>query len=278
MNFPWTTNLPWKSSEFKNITWPDNARMAVLLNSEYEAVRGIPRLAQEVRDLREISSREFEARCGLSRILDLLEGFGVRGTIYVNGATAETFPESVQEIKRRGHEIAAHGYQAENLWELKAEDETRLIEKIVSSIDNVIHERPVGWLSPRAQPSETTMEILMEMGFIWNSDLFDAELPYLIEVGGKRIVEIPRSFSTDDISLPYTNPTALFDAWRDEFDYLYKESAKSPKMFMITWHYHITGRPSRAKALEDILTHITGHSGIWFARNIDIAKLCLENG
>jgi len=270
-------NLSWKRLEFKEIHWPEDARMAVLLNSEYEPIRKIPNLAEDVRDLREISASEFEARCGIWRILNILEKFGLRATFYVNGASAEAFPDSVLEIRKRGHEIAAHGYRTESLWGLKEEDEKTLIDKVVSSLKGVTHESPLGWLSVKAQPSENTFKILIEKNFTWNSDLFDSELPYLIDIEGKTIVEIPRSFTTDDVSLPYTNPRVLFEAWSDEFDYLYKESEKTPKMFMITWHQHITGRPSRAKALEDFLSHIVDYSGIWFARNIDVAEWCLKH-
>lgn len=270
-------DLPWKRSEFPEIRWPDNARMAVVLNSEYEAIRGVPFLKKDVRDFREMSLREYEARCGIWRILGILEKFSVRGTIFVNGATAEAFPESVLQIKNSGHEIAAHGYEAESLWELSREEESALVDKVISNITRITDQPPLGWLSPKAQISEQTIPLLIERNFLWNSDFFDAELPYLIELGGRQIVEIPRSFSTDDIALPYTNPRALLEAWRDEFDYLYMESAKSPRMFMMTWHQYLTARPSRAKALEEILGHIKNHSNIWFATNTEVARWCLQS-
>jgi hypothetical protein len=90
-------------------------------------------------------------------------------------------------------------------------------------------------------------------------------------------LEIPRSFTSDDIMLPFTNPRAMYEAWRDEFDFLYKESLKAPKMLLVQWHQYITGRPSRAKALEDLLEHIVGHDGIWFPRNTELAEFCLAN-
>ncbi len=268
-------SLPWKRSEFKEIRWPGNARIAVLVNIEYEPTRPIPPLGEGVRDLRAMSNYEYEFRCGIWRLLGILEKFEVQCTFFVSGATAEGFPESVQEIKRRGHEIAAHGWLGgEKWWELKEEDERKQLEKVVSAIKNVTHERPLGWLSPRANPSENTLKILTEMNFVHHSDFFDAELPYLLEAGGKRIVEMARTMVTDDTNqLPIGS---LFKTYRDEFDYLYAESEKKPKMFMTTWHVWATSRPSRAKAMEDLLRHIKGHPGVWFARFIDVAELCLK--
>jgi polysaccharide deacetylase family protein (PEP-CTERM system associated) len=44
------------------------------------------------------------------RILDLLDQHQTRATFFVLGWIAERVPELVQEIERRGHEIATHGY------------------------------------------------------------------------------------------------------------------------------------------------------------------------
>src|SRR4029450_6571879 len=42
--------------------------------------------------------------------LDLLDEFGVRGTFFVLGWIADTMPELIAEIARRGHEVASKGY------------------------------------------------------------------------------------------------------------------------------------------------------------------------
>ena len=44
------------------------------------------------------------------RLLDLLDDGGVTATFFVLGWVAERWPVLVQEIARRGHEIASHGY------------------------------------------------------------------------------------------------------------------------------------------------------------------------
>ena len=52
---------------------------------------------------------------GLPRILDLFDEFKIKATFFVPGKTAEVYPEAVKEIADRGHEIACHGYEYENL-------------------------------------------------------------------------------------------------------------------------------------------------------------------
>lgn len=62
-----------------------------------------------------LSKGQFGPRVGLPRVLDLLDKYGIRSTFFVPGWTAEKYPESVKEIVRQGHEVAAHGYMHENL-------------------------------------------------------------------------------------------------------------------------------------------------------------------
>ncbi len=45
-----------------------------------------------------------------TRLLDLFDEFGVRGTFFVLGWVAERHPDLVRAIAARGHEVASHGY------------------------------------------------------------------------------------------------------------------------------------------------------------------------
>ena len=267
----------WKTTYCGNPKWPDGVRMVIVLSCEYEVIRDVPRLGDGSRDLRGIGLHEFEARVGIGRSLDILERAGVSGTFFVNGSTVEMFPDSVRDIHRRGHEIAAHGHVAEDLWKLSEDEERALIRNARSSIADLTGALPAGWLSPRARQSEHTMQLLAEQEFFWNTDMFDSELPYVVEIGGRKLLEIPRSFSADDIMMPHENPRAMFHAWKDEFDFLYAEAERAPRLLVLTWHPYITGRPSRAKALQDVILHIQGHSGVWFARCSELAEYCRAN-
>ena len=72
---------------------------------------------------------EFGPRVGIWRILDLLDKYEIKATFFVPGWTAESYPEPVKEIDKRGHEVAHHGYN--HLWanKLNIEEERSEIEK-----------------------------------------------------------------------------------------------------------------------------------------------------
>jgi len=52
------------------------------------------------------------------RLLDLLDGAGVRATFFVVGWLAERHPELVREIAAAGHEIGSHGHHHRRVYEL----------------------------------------------------------------------------------------------------------------------------------------------------------------
>jgi peptidoglycan/xylan/chitin deacetylase (PgdA/CDA1 family) len=64
---------------------------------------------------------------------------------------------------------------------------------------------------------------------------------------------------------------------RDTFDILYAEGSETPKMMSVGVHLRVTGRPGRAKALEQFFDYVQNHNQVWFARRVDIARWWLKN-
>jgi len=53
-----------------------------------------------------------------NRVLDLLDGAGVRATFFVVGWVAERHPRLVERVREAGHEIGSHGYLHQRAFEL----------------------------------------------------------------------------------------------------------------------------------------------------------------
>jgi len=95
------------------------------------------------------SKGRFGPKVGLPRILTLLDKYRIKSTFFIPGWTAETYPESVKEILKRGHEIAAHGYKHENLREVKSqEEEIGIFKRSIESLEKLTGERPLGFRAP----------------------------------------------------------------------------------------------------------------------------------
>lgn len=142
------------------IVWPGAERVAVsfVLNfeegaqlsiaDEDEKNEDIYEAIEEVRDVPDpcmISHFEYGTRAGYWRIMNLLDDFGVKGTIGCCGRAAERSPDLVADAAARSHELSCHGYR----WEIHAGmDETherRVIARTVEAICRASGFSPVGW-------------------------------------------------------------------------------------------------------------------------------------
>ena len=273
------------------VRWPNGARIAVLTLFDYQAEVGDWTFPDGTPNYGQITEASYGGRVGIWRLLDILDRHGIKATFNTCGMTAELYPDSVRAIVERGHEIAGHTYSHGPQWKLSLEEEVDEVRKTVASIQRITGARIVGWRCPVVQPSKHTLKILCDEGFLWDGDFLNYDLPYMLDIGDKSLVEIPYTFSTDDFPFiygavkqevggfpgPRQTPSALYQLWKDEFDVLYAESAAKPKMFAFQQHPLIAGRAHRSLYYDRILEYIKRHEGVWFARCTDVARWWLEH-
>jgi peptidoglycan/xylan/chitin deacetylase (PgdA/CDA1 family) len=219
---------------------------------------------------------EYGTRAGYWRIMALLDGFGVKTTVSACARALEQSPWLARDALARGHEIACHGYRWERHAGMPEEVEREVIARSVETITRVTGVRPVGWHTRSASSVNTRRLLVEEGGFLYDSDAYDDDLPYLVEVGGRSHVVLPYSFDTNDMRFQGGGGFTLardFAAYvTDAFDWLWGEGARAPRMLSIGLHLRIIGRPGRIAGLEQALAHITGRGGVWIARRADIAR------
>jgi peptidoglycan/xylan/chitin deacetylase (PgdA/CDA1 family) len=56
-------------------------------------------------------------------------------------------------------------------------------------------------------------------------------------------------------------PSKVLEIWTSEFDGAYAEGG----VLVLTMHPQIIGRYHRLAMLEELVTYIQGHEGVWFA-------------
>lgn len=264
------------------IEWPNKARLAVVLTFDYHGGEAAPKHPGGQTDHMKKTTYEFGLRKGIWYILETLDRYGIKATFNTCGATAEQHPESVAEIKKRGHEIAGLAYLYDNVWDMDRAQEKKVMEMTRSAIQKAVGERPQGWRTPDFAVSENTLPLLSDMGFVWDSSLLNDDLPYALEVDKKVLVEIPSSTLINDISfygLPFPPriPREVMSAWQDEVEVLYREAQDSCRMFVPCLHPFLTGRPSELQAFDRFLSWVCKFEGLWFARCCDVARWWIEH-
>lgn len=261
------------------VTWPAGKRAAASFTFDVDAesavLWGSPGTADR---MSVISHQAYGPLVGVPRLLDLLEGHGIRSTFFVPGYTAHRYPEIVRRIVDAGHEIAHHGYLHEQPTALSAEEEVEAIDRGLAALEEVAGVRPVGYRAPMWDLSWRTPALLADRGFLYDSSLMDADAPYELAVGEGSLVEIPIQWALDDWEqycfLPdisgsglIETPAKAVELWRAEFRALREVGG----CWVLTNHPFLSGRPSRAAALSELMAEVVACEDVWVAPLSEIA-------
>ena len=261
--------------------WPDDIRCVVVLSFDVDGVSGaINRNPDAARLPSLMSMREYGPSVGTPRILDLMDDYGINASFYVPGYVAETHESLVEEIARRGHEVAHHGYMHEPPATLSKAQEEDVLDKGVAIIERITGAKPLGYRSPSWELSEHSLSLLAERGFEYDSSLMGNDIPYEVDANGTRLIEIPIHWELDDA--PYFNyspslgsrslmasPEHVYQVWSAAFDGMYHYG----RSFVLTMHPFVIGRPGRLRALERLIEHMRELPGVEFMTALDLARM-----
>ncbi|MGE5235008.1 MAG: polysaccharide deacetylase family protein, partial [Acidobacteriota bacterium] len=274
----------WRRPLPPGFRWPDGVRAAACFTFDVDAES--PVLFEQPAAagwLDVMSHQAYGPRTGLPRLLRLLERRGVRATFFVPGFTAERWPDAVRAIRDAGHEIGHHGYLHEGARSAPdtATEEANLLRGL-EALDRVAGVRPLGYRAPMWELSYRLPALLARHGFTYDSGLMDADHPYRLAVGPEpgapSIIELPVQWALDDWEaynyLPgitgsgvIARPSEVFERWTAELDALVAEGG----LFVLTNHPFVSGRSSRAAALESLINHAQAIDGLWIATAGEIA-------
>src|SRR4051812_20868535 len=234
---------------------------------------------------------EYGARVGVPRVLELLDRHGLRATFFVPGHTVESFPRETESILERGHELAHHSYAHVDPSRQSRDEELADMERALGVLER-IGVRPLGYRSPSADLSESTLELVEEHGFLYDSSLMtDDYRPFHPRIGDRvsrdeplvpgresRLWEMPMSFELDDwvhfqfIFEPYrkggATPGSVLEIWQGEFDWM--DEHVDGGVLTVCMHPQVIGRGHRIAMLERFVEHCLG-SGARFASLAEVA-------
>jgi peptidoglycan/xylan/chitin deacetylase (PgdA/CDA1 family) len=256
--------------------WPDKARIAVTLTFDFQGGEDVRPLADGKIDHEEYTQHEYGPNTAIWRLLRILEEEGVTATFLTCGGIAERYPDAVKAIVAGGHEIAGHGYHHEVARDLTREQEHEVMRKTTAMIRMRTGQVPVGWRSCTQSPN--SIALLMEHGYLWNSNSFSHDLPFLWEQDGKHLVELPRQPFGDGRTYDDDagDPLRTLTVWKGMFDDFSDESRRHATYVPFQFHPYISGRPGRARTVRAIIQHMKSQQGVWFARGSEVARWCLD--
>ena len=235
-----------------------------------------------------MSRGQFGAEVGAPRLLELFKKYDIKTSWFIPGHTADTFPDICKEVLAAGHEIGCHGYVHENPTKATYEQETKVMQMALESLDKIGAPKPLTYRSPYWDFSPNTIKILEENGFLYDSSLMGNDLhPYYPrpvtphsdranEFGEpSKILELPVSWFLDDF--PQTEYMTggqegqrpaqdIYDRWASIFDYA---CTLEGACYILTTHPQTIGRAHMIQMYEQLINYMA-ERGAWFATAAEI--------
>jgi peptidoglycan/xylan/chitin deacetylase (PgdA/CDA1 family) len=219
--------------------------------------------------------RDYGNRVGVWRLMALFDRLQLPVTVSLSMAVLDLYPEIAQAMLERQWEFMSHGlYNTRYHWGLSEDEERAAIEQCQQIHLRHTGRRLPGWFSPAASNTLQTPDLVAESGIAYLCDLYHDEQPTEVRVRSGELISLPYSMEIND-SIAWRRgieAQAFAQKIRDEFDVLYAEGAVHGRVMNIAVHPFIMGQPHRIEALEQALSYIAQHEGVWWATGSQIVQ------
>jgi peptidoglycan/xylan/chitin deacetylase (PgdA/CDA1 family) len=242
-----------------------------------------------------ISRGEFGAHA-IERLLHLFDSRGVKITFFIPGHAVQTYPEQCKSIVAAGHEVGLHGYLHEPVSALSPQEEREIFHRAHDIVGNLTGQAPRGSRTPGWDYTPHTIDIMLELGLLYDSSLMSQDYsPFYsrqgdvihpdgrVEWGAESaLVQLPVSWSLDDfphfeyMHIPGGSSVQGLKTARDVYknfmdDVLYMERDFEVGVLNLTCHPYVSGRGHRYLPLERFIDELLA-MGVRFERCDTVAQ------
>jgi len=241
---------------------------------------------------------------GILKLLQLLKKYKILATFFVPGEMARRHCDAIEKIAKAGHEVACHGllHDKNECLVNKTEQRRRILEA-TKLLEEASGSRPVGFRAPCLRLNGATLDVLSELGYIYDSSVLPTFIPRYYgqpftpskphhpsvrspeEEASHGFLEIP-------VSVNPIVPIPLSAAWmrnlgsfwvrfgilmnfamrRPVVFYIHpRDVLRLPKIRGIPWHVYRRVGPSSISMLEQIVSY-SMRIGASFMRAVDLAR------
>jgi peptidoglycan/xylan/chitin deacetylase (PgdA/CDA1 family) len=224
------------------------------------------------------SYREYGARVGIFRVLEVLAEFGLTASVAVNAMAAERYAALVPLLRDAGHEPVAHGISANRMItsRMDAAEERRHVAESRDRLAQAWGAMPRGWHGQDYGATERTSLLLAELGFDYTLDWSNDEQPYWHNPD-RSLVAVPAQAEWDDVQthwlrrVPMHSLPALVGEATDQL-----LTEDGGRVLGIGLHPWMIGAPHRIRYLREALQRVVGRAGVLPLTAGQIADIWLQ--
>jgi peptidoglycan/xylan/chitin deacetylase (PgdA/CDA1 family) len=231
-----------------------------------------PQNVSPVPDVPNWAWHDYGMRVGFWRLLEALQARKIPATTSINASVCNHYPRVARAMLEAGWEFMGHGVRQGALHLLP--DQRASIREAVEILTKFTGKKPKGWLGPGLTETWETLDYLAEAGIQYVSDWVNDDQPYEIRTTRGPLIQVPYTLELNDIPMmviQHHESTAWVQRCRDQFDRLYAEGARQPRVMAIAVHPYIHGVPHRIKYFEAVYDYMRKKKGVWFTTGEAIA-------
>ncbi len=214
---------------------------------------------------------------GADRLLKLLARHQIHATWFIPGITIATYPEICRRIVDEGHEVGHHSWSHIPPARMEPEDEEADLVRANEAIKDLTGDYANGYRSPSWDLSESTLDLLLKHGFVYDSSLMGHDYEFyrtrtgdLVDVleplkfgPQTKLIEAPIAWSLDDaphfeyhrregtVQNGLKPADGVLSNWMDDFRYMVREYDQG--VITYTCHPYIIGRGHRMLMMEQLI-------------------------
>lgn len=206
---------------------------------------------------------EYGMRVGFWRFLEVLGARNLKASFAVNGSACRVYEAACKAAHEAGWDFIGHGFIQRPMH--RVADQRAAIADTIEAIRSLTGKAPRGWESPGLTETVETLDLLAEAGIEFVCDWCLDDQPVTMSTKAGPIVSIPYTVEVNDVVMTAVQGHRSDEIYKrgvDQFDRLYLDGARTPRVMAISIHPFLTGVPHRIKYLEMLYDYILGHEGV----------------
>ena len=236
-----------------------------------------PHGRDQIPDVPNFAWAEYGLRCGMPRILSLLDDRELPASTSFNASVIDAYPSCAEAMLEAGWEFIGHGVHQRSIQD--AGDEAALIELAMEKIGRFTGKRPRGWLGPGLRESFDTPDLLKAAGIEYLFDWVVDDLPAWIDTKNGPLLSLPYTLELNDSVIYAVERHAspeIFRRFSDTLEVFNWELRQQPRVLTIALHPHLIGVPHRFTYLQKMLDVLLDRDDVIFVTGGAIADWYVE--
>ncbi len=228
-------------------------------------------------DIPNYSWVEYGLRCGMPRVMHMLEQRAVKASAFLNAQVADVYPSLMSAILEAGWELVGHGWFQQSL--KQADDEREVIRRSLDKLEEVSGRRPRAWLGPGLGETPDTVDILKENGIEFLHDWVLDDLPFWIRTRHGPMVGLPYTLELNDVPIHVVQNCSsdeMLKRLQATLAVLERETEHQPRVLTFGLHPHIVGVPHIAYFFEKALDLLVDRADTVFVTSSQIGDWFIE--